>query len=340
MSGPVRLLCLGEAPPLRSQALYHGLAEAMDAGSPDTIAFLRPASPYLCVGFHQNPAQELDLPWCRRHGYPVVQRKIGGGAVFLDRDQLFYQCIFHRSRAPFDVAAIYRRFLGPPVLALRRLGLEARLTGVNEIEVRTRRIAGTGGGQIGEAVVVVGNLLWDFPYAVMARAWKVPSASFRRLAADGLRRYLTTLTRELGDPPDIASATGLLTECYAGALGRPLVVGGLTDREEEAVTRAENELASKAPVLDRVERPRRGLKIARGTYVRETASESLRLTVRLRDETIDALAVSPACWRPLARAVEGKPLEEGTLMGEVGGASGGAQLVEALLAMDGPGHSG
>ncbi|MFQ5974575.1 MAG: biotin/lipoate A/B protein ligase family protein, partial [Alphaproteobacteria bacterium] len=223
MSGAVRLLDFGEVSAVRSQAVYHGLATKMTSDSPDTIVFLRPGSPYFCVGFHQDPAEELDLAWCRRRGYPVLHRRIGGGTVYLDQSQLFYQCIFHRSRAPFDVASIFRRFLGPPVEALRRLGLDARLSGINEIEVGSRRIAGTGGGQLGEAVVVVGNLLFGFCHDVMARAWKVPSRSFRRLAAEGLRRYLTTLDRELDVLPAMAAVRDLIRECYVDSLGRPLI---------------------------------------------------------------------------------------------------------------------
>lgn len=339
MSGPIRLLDLGEVSPLRSQAAYHGLAQAMAADSPDTIVFLRPESPYFCVGFHQNPAEELDLAWCRQQGYPVLHRKIGGGTVYLDRHQLFYQCVFHRSRAPFDVASIYRRFLGPPVEALRRLGLNARLAGVNEVQVESRRIAGTGGGQVGEAMVVVGNFLFDFPYEVMARAWKVPSAPFRRLAQEGLRRYLTTLGRELGTPPQVGQVTHLLRECYAGGLRRPLIPGRLTEKEEEAVARAEAQLASEARVSRRVARPRRGLKITGDTYVREclrhTGSGPLRLTVRLRGELVDALAVSPGRWRPLARAVEGSRLDERTLRSRLGTEYDSTELVDALLTLDG-----
>ena len=265
----VRLLDLGAVPPLRSQALYHGLAEAMDADSPDTIAILRPASPYFCVGYHQSPRAELDLAWCRENGYPVIQRRIGGGTVYLDADQLFYQCVFHRSRAPFDVASIYRRFLTPPVRALQALGLPATLEAINEIEVGGRRIAGTGGGQIGEAVVVVGNLLLDFPADVMARAWWVPSEEFRRLASDSLRRYVTTLKREVARPPSIEGVKERLVQQYAETLGRPLVPGPLTRGEEEAVAQAEAELADPAWTPEGVGRGERGLKIARGVYIRE-----------------------------------------------------------------------
>jgi len=226
----IRRIDAGFVSPLRSQALYHGLAEAMDGDTPDTIVFCAPDAPYFCAGYHQNAADVLDLGLCRRRGWPVLWRKIGGGAVYLDRAQLFYQVIVHRRRAPFAVADIYRTYLAAPVLALRRLGLDARLRAANEIEVGGRRIAGTGGGQLGEAVVVVGNVLLDFPDARMAAAWRAPSLPFRKLAREGLRCYLTTLARELPAPPAMDALREALARAYAETLGAPLVPGALTPR--------------------------------------------------------------------------------------------------------------
>lgn len=234
----IRLLDLGEVSYLRSQALYHGLAQAMSAETPDTLVLCWPATAYFCVGYHQRPEQELDLGFCRQHGYPVVHRKIGGGTVFLDRHQLFYQVIVRASRAPIRVAAIYRRLLAAPVAALQALGLPARLEGTNEIEVRGKRIAGTGGGQIEEAIVVTGNLLLSFDCDAMARAWRVPSEAFRALAADGLRQYVTTLRQELSEIPSMAAVKALLVEQYAETLGRPLLPGSLTPLERKAIARA------------------------------------------------------------------------------------------------------
>lgn len=298
MSGPVRLLDLGAVPPLRSQALYHGLAEAMDADSPDTIAILRPASPYFCVGYHQAPGAELDLAWCRENGYPVIQRRIGGGTVFLDSNQLFYQCIFHRSRAPFDVASIYRRFLTPPVRALQALGLPAALEAVNEIEVGGRRIAGTGGGQIGEAVVVVGNLLFDFPADVMARAWRVPSPEFRRLAEGGLRRHLATLCGTLGQRPSEEQIRRRLVRAYEESLGRSLVPGRLTRLEEAAVRREERKLARLDEAGHGAGRRRARLKVTHRVWVHEwtarVGEEPARVTARVADGRIEEMAVAGA----------------------------------------------
>ncbi len=338
---PLRRVDAGAVSPMRSQALYHGLAAAMDEATPDTLVLCRPDRPYFCVGYHQTAEEVLDLARCRRAGWPVLRRRIGGGAVYLDGRQLFYQIVVHRTRAPFAVREIYRRFLTPPVLALRRLGLEATLRGVNEIEVRGRRIAGTGGGMIGEAVVVVGNVLFGFPRRRMSRAWKSPSGPFRRLADAGLRRYLTTLRAELGTVPPMAVFGDLLATCYAEHLGQPVASGGLTAREEARVAEAGAEVASEAFVFERGGVPSRGgVKIVRGVSVWEAtvgeASGPIRLAVRLRHGTIDAAAVAGRRARQWARALEGAVLDRETLLARVGGVSDGVdgeEVVEALLAL-------
>lgn len=288
MREPVRLLDLGEVPALRSQALYHGLARAMTEAAPDTLVLCRPADACFCVGYHQDAEAELDVSFCRARGYPIVHRRIGGGAVLLDREQLFYQVVVHASRAPLRVETIYETFLAAPVATLRALGLPATLEGTNEIEVRGRRIAGTGGGRIGEAIVLTGNLLFDFPYGLMTRAWRVPSESFRRVAGEALRESVTTLRRELPPGPSLTEVKELLERKYRETLARPVVSGSLTREELAAVREAEAELlqpSTEGPVV----RPDRVLKIARGIYLRQ-GEEGPRLERRVEAPRPEARA--------------------------------------------------
>ena len=285
---------------LESQALYHGIAAALTAETPDTLVLVRPDAPHFCVGYHQDAALVLDLDVCRELGAAVVRRRLGGGAVYLDRQQLYYQCVFHKDRVPARVDALYAHCLGPPVAALRNLGLDACLRGVNEIEVGGRRIAGTGAGQIGEASVVVGNILFDFDYEAMARAWRAPSLPFRGQAAEALREHVTTLRREMPHPPEIEEVREALVRSYSTNLGRALQLGALTEDERAAVADAAAYLADPAWLSRAGGLHRPGLKIAAGVLVCEVEvalpAGPLRLTGRLRDGALDALAI----WGPAA----------------------------------------
>lgn len=293
----LRLLDLGVVSAARSQAVYHGLAEAMTDDTPDTLVLLTPGTPYFCVGYHQDLNAALDTAHCHNAGLPIIRRQLGGGAVYLDRHQLFYQLIVHRSRAPLAVDALYSRYLRGAVEALRQLGLEASLSRPNEIEVDGRRIAGTGSGQIGGAVVVVGNILFDFAYDAMARAWKVPSEEFRRLAVEGLRFCLTTLSRELPSTPSVEEVKATLVRAYSATLDSPVTGGRLTNHETALIREAETRLTSPEWVEREGTLRQNGLKVSARVTVHETFQPtdtgSLRLTVRLRDGLIDDLHVDP-----------------------------------------------
>lgn len=270
MSAAYRLLDLGAAPVVRTQAFYHGLARAMTPETPDTILLCRPSDTCFCVGHHQDPDAELDTAFCRAQGYPVLRREIGGGAVLLGPGQVFYQVIVHASRAPLRVDAIYATFLAAPVKTLRELGLDARLEGSNEIEVGGRRIAGTGGGRIVDAMVLTGNLLVDFPYELMERAWRVRTPAFSALAGRALRESVTTLRRELGQAPDVAALSDHLARAFNLTLDRPVEGGALSGEEAARIAETEDALLSPVPE-ERALRGDRSLKIARDVFVRETA---------------------------------------------------------------------
>jgi len=74
--------------------------------------------------------------------------------------------------------------------------VDAVLRHANEIEVGGKRIAGTGGGWIGDAAVVVGNVLFDFRYDILVDVWRFPLESSRPLADYALRQRVTTLKKE------------------------------------------------------------------------------------------------------------------------------------------------
>ncbi len=296
MSDSVRFLRLGRLPWRTTQAFYHAVADCMKEGTPDTLIFAVPDEPYFCIGYHQNPSDFLDVTYCRRRGLGILRRRLGGGAVFLDSDQFFFQCVFHRSRVPARVDALFRMLLTPPVAALKGMGFDAELEGINEITVGGRRISGTGAGWIGEASVVVGNVLVDFPCEEMVRAWNLPSKIFRRLASEGLQVHLTTLRRESETPPSMDAIEEHFFNAYTKALSRPLVEGALTHEELKTAGRLETELTDPHWLEEHpVHVGRKRLKIARGVYICETMfqteSAEAVLTARINRGIIEALEI-------------------------------------------------
>jgi lipoate-protein ligase A len=321
----VRLLNLCPAPWLRTQSVYHALAETMTADSPDTLILTQPLQSYVCIGYHQELHSVLDRAACAQMGLPIVRRRVGGGATYLDANQLFYQCVFHHTRVPAVVGEVYARLLAAPIAALRALGLNAELRGENEIEVNGRRIAGIGGGRFGEAAVVVGNLLFDFDYEAMARAWRVPSESFRRLAAETLRERVTTLRAELPRPVLPAEVQPILVNEFSRALGRPVEPGALTPDERRAAEEIERRLVSEEWLNLHADggQPMTALKISRGVFVHAAEAKvggcDLRASFRVRQGRIEQAVLEGAPeheWVGAAANLRGVKLREWTLVME------------------------
>lgn len=270
MSEPVRLLELGTVSWIRTQAIYHALAALMTEETPDTLILLRPEEPYVCVGYHQSLNAVLDQTVCKALGLPIVRRRVGGGTTYLDKNQPFYQCVFHHKGLPFRVDAVYAQLLGAPVTVLRQLGLNASIREGNEIEVDGQRIAGIGGGRIGEAVVVVGNILLDFDYETMARLWRVPSEDFRHMAYKGMQNRITTLWSKLTQPLSADEIQTRLAEAFPRALNRPVVPGSLTEAEQAKVLAMEEQLTREGWLhlhSQADDEPMRTLKISLNAFV-------------------------------------------------------------------------
>ena len=192
----MELYNLGKVPWEESQLMYHALAKL----GRESLCLVSPATPYVCIGFHQDAEQEVDLEFCQAHNIPVFRREVGGGAVFLDGNQLFFQLIIQRDNpiAPRRIDAFYKKLLQPVIEVHRRIGIEAQYKPVNDLVIETRKISGTGAAEIGDCIVFVGNLILDFDYETMSRVLKIPDEKFRDKVKKTIEENLSTIQRELG----------------------------------------------------------------------------------------------------------------------------------------------
>jgi len=145
--------------------------------------------------------------------------------VYLDGNQIFFQLVLRRDHpvAPRKREAFYQKFLRPVVNVYRRIGIPAEYKPVNDVITGTRKISGTGVGEIGDCVVFVGNVILDFDYRTMARVLNVPDEKFRDKVHKTLRDNLSTIRRELGDREaerlDEDDLSGLLADEFQRLLG-------------------------------------------------------------------------------------------------------------------------
>jgi lipoate-protein ligase A len=195
----IRVLNYGLSDYLDSQYIYHAVAHAFNKNTPETLVIISPAETYACIGFFQDMKKEIDLEFCRRNNIPVLRREVGGGAVLLDKNQVFFQFIFSRKNTKGDVAAIYRDFLEPAVRTYNRFGLKVFHRPINDLQINGRKIGGTGAASIGQSIVVVGSFMFDFNYNLMTEILKVPSEKFRDKLYKNIKDYITTIKKEFSN---------------------------------------------------------------------------------------------------------------------------------------------
>jgi lipoate-protein ligase A len=225
----MQLYNLGKVPWQDSQLAYHALAEL----GWESLVLVSPATPYVCIGYHQDAALEVDLDYCRENHIPVFRREVGGGAVFLDGQQLFFQLILPRTSplVNLSVQTFYEKFLQPVIAVYRKIGVDAVYKPVNDLIYNGRKICGSGVGEIGEAVVFVGNLILDFNYRTMARVLKIPDEKYRDKIRKTIEENLTTIRRELGSEAFASlkehELNRMLADAFAAVVGplEPAVIG-------------------------------------------------------------------------------------------------------------------
>ena len=140
---------LGKIPWEETQLIYHSLASL----GREALCLVSPASPYVCIGYHQDLEQEVDLEYCRANDIPIFRREVGGGAVFLDGNQLFFHLILNRNNpmVPKRIDTFYQKFLQPVIDVHHRIGLPVQFKPVNDLIIHNRKISGTGAGEMDDS---------------------------------------------------------------------------------------------------------------------------------------------------------------------------------------------
>jgi lipoate-protein ligase A len=321
---------MGHPEPLIAQTFYESVAEAVERGSsPSTLIMLQPGAPYACVGYHQDLEKEIDLNYCRSVGLPIIRRSQGGGATYLDGNQVFYQIIAKKTTAyPTAVDAMFQRLLAVTVEAYRRFGVQAEFKPLNDVVANGKKISGNGASLNGSTSIMVGNLILDMNYDMMARVLRVPDEKFRDKMAKSMRDWVSSLKRELPRPPDGEEIKRVYAKAFQELLGVKLTKQEPTQEEwriYETETKPRNTshewLYMEAPYSTR--RPGRAVKIAHEVKIIEAdhkAGKLIRVRAETRGEEIldiritgDFFSIPKEAIFHLEDSLRGKRLDEETL---------------------------
>jgi lipoate---protein ligase len=335
MGDVLRVIDFGRVSPLRSQTLWHAAAYGVSGGAPPTLSFARPSAPYVCLGYHRA-LDEVDQEYCRREQLAVYRRMVGGGPVYLDDGQLFFQiCLPARDVPPVRAEAL-RMLLEPAAAAFRAVGIPAELDQDLEICLSDRKVCGHGAGQIEDAVVVCGNLIERFDHERAARVLALPPA-LRSETHRMMRRYVAATP---ADPDEFRAA---MVSTYASTLGLTAAPAVLTAAENarlaglDAQFRDEQWIAGPERPPARTAPQVRQVKVRAGVWTAGVTSGRAQIVVSVVRGSVERAWLRAAGLNGMSQAAEsalaGVPVEAVT--GVLAGfGDPGRQLAAAFAAAD------
>lgn len=119
--------------------------------------FMWQVDPSVIFGRNQLIENEVNLEYCKQHGIQTFRRKSGGGCVYADMSNIMFAYITDDENVNFT----FNRYINMVVLVLRKLGVDARGGGRNDIMIGDRKVSGNAFYHIPGRSIVHGTMLYD-----------------------------------------------------------------------------------------------------------------------------------------------------------------------------------
>ena len=132
----------------------------------DDVLFLWQTGPTVISGRNQVIEAEADLEYCKAHGIDVFRRKSGGGTVYSDKGNIMVSCIVSCQDVPY----VFEKYLQSAALYLRSAGIDASVSGRNDIIAGGRKVSGNAFYKAGRRGIIHGTMLFDTDFDMMEKA--------------------------------------------------------------------------------------------------------------------------------------------------------------------------
>ncbi|AME05826.1 lipoate--protein ligase LplJ [Bacillus siamensis] len=152
--------------------------------------------PSIIIGKNQNTIEEINTKYVEDNGIIVVRRLSGGGAVYHDLGNLNFSFI---TKDDGDSFHNFKKFTEPVIQALRQLGVEAELSGRNDIVADGRKISGNAQFSTKGRIFSHGTLMLDSAIDHVVSALKVKKDKIESKGIKSIRSRVANISEFLDD---------------------------------------------------------------------------------------------------------------------------------------------
>ena len=150
--------------------------------------------PSIIIGKNQNTIEEINTKYVDENGIIVVRRLSGGGAVYHDLGNLNFSFITKDDGNSFHNV---KKFTEPVVAALKRLGVDAELSGRNDLMANGRKISGNAQFSTRGRMFSHGTLLFDSEIEHVVSALKVKKDKIESKGIKSIRSRVANISEFL-----------------------------------------------------------------------------------------------------------------------------------------------
>jgi lipoate-protein ligase A len=187
--------------------------------------------PSIIIGKNQNTIEEINTEYVESHGIHVVRRLSGGGAVYHDLGNLNFSFITKDDGESFHN---FLKFTEPVINALKKLGVNAELSGRNDLTAEGRKISGNAQFSTKGRMFSHGTLLFDSEIESVVSALKVKKDKIESKGIKSIRSRVANISEFMDQKITIEEFRSMLLKNIFGDLNE-IPEYKLTDEDWEKI---------------------------------------------------------------------------------------------------------
>ncbi len=170
--------------------------------------------PSIIIGRNQNTVEEINTDFVEKNGIIPVRRLSGGGAVYHDLGNLNFSFL---TKDDGDSFRNFKKFTQPVVDALQNMGVNAELSGRNDILAEGKKISGNAQFSTRGRMFSHGTLMFDTEIDAVVSALKVSKEKIESKGIKSVRSRVTNIAELLKEPMTIEQfRSEILSSIFGG----------------------------------------------------------------------------------------------------------------------------